>query len=169
MALHMALLEWLIQGSPPDLWTRGCLHQGILPPQGTYTCPYDCLVIAVANLLSKGKARLLPCPPLGGSPIPLVLGADLVETSLHPLHFTGIPVDKGAKENPHPTYDGPDPPTKAARPPHSAQRTPTSRSSLFLCYSLEETSFAACRCRHRRLRGHQPHTSMRGAGTQAAP
>jgi hypothetical protein len=51
MALHRALLEWLIQGNLPDLLTRGCLNQGILPPQGTRTCPYDCLGIEAANLL----------------------------------------------------------------------------------------------------------------------
>ena len=60
MALHRALLDWLIQGNPPDLWTRGCLNQGILFPQGTCTGPYDCLSISAANLLPKGKSRLTP-------------------------------------------------------------------------------------------------------------
>jgi len=113
---------------PPDLWTRGCLHQGILPPQETCIGPYDCLSIAAANLLPKGKARLFSYQPLGASPIPPVLGSNPVETSLHPPPFTGAPRDQGAKKNLHATYDSPVPPTRAARPPPSAQRAPTSRS-----------------------------------------
>ena len=132
MALYKALLEWLIQGSPPDLLTRGCLHQGILSPKGTCIGPYDCLSIAAANLLPKRKARLFPCPRFGTSPIPSILGADPMETSFHPPPFTGVPMNQGAKENPHPTYGGLDPSARAARPPPSAQRAPTSRSSPLL-------------------------------------
>jgi hypothetical protein len=132
VAMHRALLEWLIQGNPSDLWTRGCLDLGILLPQGTFTGPYDCLGIAAANLLPKGKGRLAPCSPLGASSIPLVLIAPIVEYSLHPPPFTGVRMDQGAKENPHPTYGGLDPSARAARPPPSAQRAPTSRSSPLL-------------------------------------
>ena len=39
LPLHKALLEWLIQGSPPDLWQGGCLQRGIPPPLGTHTSP----------------------------------------------------------------------------------------------------------------------------------
>jgi len=132
MALHVALLEWLLQGHTPDLWTRGCLNQGILPPQGTCTCPYDCLIIATANLLPKGKSRLAPCPPLGASPIPLIMGATTMETSLHPTSLTGVPMDQIAKEIPHRVSDDPDPTTRAARPPPSAQRALANKSSPLL-------------------------------------
>jgi hypothetical protein len=132
MALHRALLEWLIQGSPPDLWTRGCLNQGILPPQGACTGPYDCLNIAAANLLPKGTTRQAPCPTLGTSPIPGLLGADTLATSLHPPPLTEVPMDQGAKGIPHRALDGADPTTRAARPSPSAQRAPTSKSSPIL-------------------------------------
>ena len=38
--LHRALLEWLLAGSPPALWTIGCLNQDIHPPHLAHTGPY---------------------------------------------------------------------------------------------------------------------------------
>jgi len=40
---------------PPDLRNRGCLHQSILPPQGTCLGPYDRLSIAAAIRTSYRK------------------------------------------------------------------------------------------------------------------
>ena len=86
-----------------------------------------------ANLLPKGKSRQAPCPsPLDASPIPLILGASTAETSLHPPPLTGVPMDQGAKVNPHRAYDDPDPTTRGARPSPSAQRAPTNKSSPLL-------------------------------------
>jgi hypothetical protein len=132
LALHRALLEWLIQGNPPDLWNRGCLNRGILPPQGTCTCPYDCLSIVAVNLLPKGQLRLNPCSPLGALPVPPILGTTLVVTPLHSLPLTGAPMNHSAKDNPHRAHDDPDLEKGTWRPPLSAHRAPTSRSSPLL-------------------------------------
>ena len=37
MALHRALFEWLILGTPPVLWMADCLREDIPPPQGKHT------------------------------------------------------------------------------------------------------------------------------------
>ena len=108
LALHMALLEWLIQGNPLDLWNRGCLDRGILSPQGTCTGPYDCLIIAAANLLPKEQSRLSPCSPLGALPVPSVLGTTSVVTPLHSLPLTGAPMDHIAETNPQRAHGDPD-------------------------------------------------------------
>jgi hypothetical protein len=39
LALHRALLEWLIQGNPLDLSRGGCLHRGIHPLRGHTQAP----------------------------------------------------------------------------------------------------------------------------------
>ena len=65
MALHRALLEWLILGTPPTIWMTGCLHENILPPRGIHTWPYACTSIAATNLLPKGPMQILIEPPAG--------------------------------------------------------------------------------------------------------
>ena len=55
LALHRALLEWLILGTPPNLWSGDCLNPDILPPQGTYLGPYERGSIAAAVNLPKGN------------------------------------------------------------------------------------------------------------------
>jgi len=94
--------------------------------------PYDCLSIGAANLLPRGRTRLVPCQPRGTSPTPPKLGTNLAETSLHPKPLSEDPRGQGTEENPQVTYDGPDPSTWAARPPPSAQRAPASKSSPLL-------------------------------------
>jgi hypothetical protein len=133
LAIHKALLEWLILGNnPSDLWARGCLQQGILPPQGTCIGPYDCISIATANLLPRGRARLVPCPPRGAPPTPPELGANLTETSLHPTPLSGDLRSQDTRENPQPTYGSPNPSTWATRLAPSGQQAPTSRNSPLL-------------------------------------
>ena len=55
LALHRALLEWLILGSLPDLWNGDCLNSDIIPPHGTFLGPYDSGSIAAAVNLPKGS------------------------------------------------------------------------------------------------------------------
>jgi len=131
-ALHRALLEWPILGNPPNFWTRDCLHQRILSPQGQCVGPYDRLSIASAILLPKGRTRLIPCLTRGASHTPPELGTNLVETFHHPNPLPEEAKVQGTGGNPQPTRDGPDPSTGAARPPSYACRTPTSRGSPFL-------------------------------------
>jgi len=131
-ALQRALLEWLVQGNPPYLWTRGCLNQGILPPQGTCTCPYVCLSIAATNLLLKGKSRLAPSSPFGAFPIPLIPGTTPMETHLHPLPITEAPMDQNADDNPHRSHDDSYPTKGGARSPLFAQQAPTNKRSTLI-------------------------------------
>jgi len=70
LILHKALFEWLILGTPPALWTFGCLHEDIAPPLGAHTRPYPCTSIAATNLLPRGPLRLPMGPPLDNTPIP---------------------------------------------------------------------------------------------------
>jgi len=55
LALHRALLEWLIAGTPPALVKTWCLHQDIHPPTLAHTGPYPMLSISATTLLTKGQ------------------------------------------------------------------------------------------------------------------
>ena len=55
MALHRALLKWLIAGTPPALWQLGCLHQGIHPASSAHTGPYPLPSISATTMLTKGQ------------------------------------------------------------------------------------------------------------------
>jgi hypothetical protein len=132
LALHIALLEWLIRGTPPSLWNMGCLNRGILPPRGTYTGPHECISIAAANLLPKGQTRVNPCSPLGTPPVPSVLGTVPVETPLHSLPLTGALPDHSAANNPHRAQADSVMDKSILRPAPSAHQAPTSRSSRLL-------------------------------------
>jgi hypothetical protein len=54
LALHIALLEWLILGTSPLLWDGGCLYIDITAPTRVHQGPYPTTSIAAANLLPKG-------------------------------------------------------------------------------------------------------------------
>ncbi len=132
LALHKALLDRPIQGTPPNLWLGGCLHQGIYPPSGTYTCPHDCVSIAAANLLPKGQTRLNPCPPLGAPPAPSELDTVPKETTLRVPPLTGASLAHGTASNPQRANAKPSLDEGAERPKPSAHRTPISKSSPLL-------------------------------------
>jgi hypothetical protein len=55
LALHREFLEWLIAGTPPDLWQLGCLHKDIHPPSLAHTGPYPLLSITATTSLAKGQ------------------------------------------------------------------------------------------------------------------
>ncbi len=67
LLLHKALLAWLIQGTPPNLWEIECLNKDIvppLPPQHT-TAPthYRVLLRPSTNLMAyigDLHTRILP-------------------------------------------------------------------------------------------------------------
>jgi hypothetical protein len=54
LALHRALLEWLLMGTTPALWQLGCLPPDIHPPASAHTGPYPLLIITVTTSLTKG-------------------------------------------------------------------------------------------------------------------
>jgi hypothetical protein len=53
LALHRALLEWLILGTTPLLWDKECLHNDITAPIGVHQGPYPTTSITAANLLPR--------------------------------------------------------------------------------------------------------------------
>ena len=116
LALHRALLEFLIQGTPPDLWQRGCLYHGIPPPPGTHTCPHGCISIATANLLPKGPTRLNPCPPLRAPPVSTTLDTTPKEAPLHSPPFATSSQGQGAADNPQHAPANPKPAEGTERP-----------------------------------------------------
>ena len=55
LTLHMALLKWLILGTPPTWWQIGCIHRNISLPTQAHTCPYFVLSIVATASLPKGQ------------------------------------------------------------------------------------------------------------------
>ena len=131
LTLHKALLEWLIQGRPPNLWQGGCLHRGIHPPPGTYTGPHDCIGIAAANLLPRGKTRLNPCPTHNSPMAPPALDATSMGAPIHPTPCTGNPRHTARRTDP----TGPPPKPTGTRvwsAPHPLTRGPPPAKNLCL-------------------------------------
>ena len=139
MALHRALLEWLILGTPLALWSSGCLHSTIIPPQGTCRGPYDRRNIAAAILLPRGNTSLIPCMPYNGTPTPPNLGT---LPALNSPHLS--PLAKEEREliptkDQQGTPEGTTPPTEAAHPPSTAhQSRPTGGTLLFRPLSIRD-------------------------------
>ncbi len=65
LTIHRALLEWLIAGTPPDLWQIGLLHQHIHPLVLAHPGPYSLLSINAATSLTKGQ----PWQPKRSTPV----------------------------------------------------------------------------------------------------
>ena len=100
--------------------------------EGDQSCNEE---IAAANLLPRGRTRLIPCLPRS-SPTPSEMGANLAVTSPHPgTHhiFPGIQRAKVQRKtlNLHKAAQTRQK-ARPVRPPPSAQRAPTSRSSPLL-------------------------------------
>jgi hypothetical protein len=54
IALHRALFEWLIMGTPPVSWQLECLHPDIYPLASAHVGPYPLVSITAATSLTKG-------------------------------------------------------------------------------------------------------------------
>jgi hypothetical protein len=111
MALHRALLEMLRLGTPPDLWSLGCLHPTILPPQGTCRGPYDRRIIAAAILLPKGNTSIKPGLPYNCTPTPPNPEALPALNSPHISPQTNGMRDLIPTKDPQGTPEGTTPPT----------------------------------------------------------
>ncbi len=155
LALHRALLEWLIQGSPPNFWRGGCLHRGIHPSPGTYTGPHGRVSIAAANLLPKGQTRLTLPPPLAAPPVPSTLDTAPMESLLHSPSLVEASLDPSATDKPQWPSANPSLTEGIERPTPYARRTYTSSSSrllqLFSARDLLKHGAVAKRAQTRRV------------------
>jgi len=72
LSFHIALLEWLLAGAPPPLWTGGCLTNTIPPIDTTELWIHSSRNIASVATLPKGRLwhpsrATPPAPPTTGS------------------------------------------------------------------------------------------------------
>ena len=97
LALQRAQLEWLLVSIPPTMWSVGCLHQEVHPPQLAHTGPYTRRIIAATISVSKGNSwrptRISPRGPIPDS----VLGIPSGRTQPHtaPIQASLLPAPTG--------------------------------------------------------------------------